>query len=77
MQAEDLTIMPFGKHKGVPLGEVPESYYRWWIGTAPPRNMFPEIQQYFCHKMGITAWGEPLKEREERLKAQKNEKQTD
>jgi len=35
------TKMPFGKHKGLPLSEVPVKYLDWLIG-----------QDWFCKKFG-------------------------
>lgn len=29
-----LTVMPFGKHKGLPLSEVPSDYKAWLLGTG-------------------------------------------
>src|SRR5262249_44694641 len=34
----DDSICPFGKHKGEPLRNVPDSYLRWWIKQNPDRN---------------------------------------
>lgn len=28
---DDDSIMPFGKHKGQRLGEVPDHYWRWFL----------------------------------------------
>jgi hypothetical protein len=27
----DADLMPFGKHKGTPLGQIPESYWYWFL----------------------------------------------
>lgn len=32
------TPFPFGKHKGEPIGEVPESYLRWWYENNSDRG---------------------------------------
>jgi hypothetical protein len=29
------TLMPFGKWKGEPLGEVPDNYLEWWLRKNP------------------------------------------
>jgi hypothetical protein len=29
------TLMPFGKYKGEPLGEVPNDYFKWWSRLNP------------------------------------------
>lgn len=34
----DNSIMPFGKHKGKPLLEVPASYLLWWADQSPEHN---------------------------------------
>lgn len=42
----DKTEMPFGKHKGVALGEVPASYLLW-LGDQPDmRSKHPELYAY-------------------------------
>ena len=28
------SVMPFGKHKGLPLSEVPSDYKRWLLGKG-------------------------------------------
>lgn len=35
---DDETEMPFGKHKGTPIGEVPASYLLWWFNENPQHN---------------------------------------
>lgn len=29
------TLMPFGKYKDEPLGEVPDDYLLWWLSINP------------------------------------------
>jgi hypothetical protein len=29
------TLMPFGKYKSEPLGEVPDDYLKWWLKENP------------------------------------------
>lgn len=34
-------IFPFGKHKGVPVSQVPPDYRRWYSGcTNPPPDQY-------------------------------------
>lgn len=37
--------MPFGKHKGERLGDVPDSYWRWFLGQQFCDN-YPDLVQY-------------------------------
>jgi DNA polymerase III epsilon subunit-like protein len=34
----EFTVMPFGKHKGVPLKEVPKDYYNWLLKNSDMLN---------------------------------------
>ncbi len=37
--------MPFGKYKGQPLGEVPDSYWRWFTGQDFC-DEYPDLVEY-------------------------------
>lgn len=41
---KDEDIMPFGKHRGTPIGEVPSSYLLWWYDQNPTN--FPRLAAY-------------------------------
>ena len=41
----DDSIMPFGKYKGQKLGEVPDSYLRWFLGQDWC-DQWPELLEY-------------------------------
>ena len=41
----DDSIMPFGKHKGSRLGDVPDSYWRWFLGQDWCDD-WPELVEY-------------------------------
>ena len=30
-QYTDFTLMPFGKHKGKQLAQIPDDYFEWWL----------------------------------------------
>jgi hypothetical protein len=53
INAAKMTAMPFGKHKDVPMDDVPASYLAWcrdqeWIGK------WPEVEAYIkAHKASI------------------------
>lgn len=40
---DDLSPMPFGKHKGNPMQEVPASYLHWLWGEKKNDNQCPVI----------------------------------
>ena len=40
---DDSTPMPFGKHKGTPMGEVPDDYLYWLHGQE---GIFGELREY-------------------------------
>ena len=42
------TVMPFGKHKGTPMSQVPKDYVRWLLGQ-------PDVDQYL--RMALTGGG--------------------
>ena len=33
-----LHLMPIGKHKGTPLGEIPDDYLRWFLSNLIHRH---------------------------------------
>lgn len=39
----EITSIPFGKHKGVPLKDVPKSYIQWLLSTA--QKMDPDLKE--------------------------------
>ena len=41
----DDSIMPFGKHQGQRLGEVPDGYWRWFLRQEWADN-YPELVEY-------------------------------
>jgi len=58
--AESLGIMPFGKHKGKEIEEIPDSYLEWFVGEKDIReknktlceNIKKELkyrEQWDCH----------------------------
>lgn len=53
--AESLFILPFGKHKGQPIEDVPTSYLNWLTE-----------QDFFCdgHRQGLEAVNTELRFRE-------------
>jgi hypothetical protein len=44
----DESLMPFGKHAGIPLGEVPRHYLRWL--SEQSLYHFPELKEYLIAK---------------------------
>jgi hypothetical protein len=43
--------MPWGKHKGVDVTEVPESYLRWALENAS--NISPTLKEAIRHQLGL------------------------
>ena len=41
----DEDLMPFGKHKGTPLGEMDDSYFDWFLKQAWSEK-FPDLVEY-------------------------------
>lgn len=41
----DKTPMPFGKYKGIPLGNVPASYLLWLYDESS-KDAFPTLRKY-------------------------------
>ena len=41
----DKCLMPFGKYKDQPLGDVPDSYWRWFLGQQFCDN-YPDLVEY-------------------------------
>lgn len=41
----DGDLMPFGKYKDKPIGEVPDSYWRWFL-TQTFCDQFPDLVEY-------------------------------
>ena len=39
---DDNSIMPFGKHKGIPLKDVPDDYLYWLHGAGTSNNELAE-----------------------------------
>jgi len=44
---DDEYLMPFGKHAGVPIGEVSASYLLWFADTEG--DNYPKVRSY-CRK---------------------------
>jgi uncharacterized protein (DUF3820 family) len=42
---DDDSIMPFGKHKGKRLGEIPDSYFRWFL-QQDWCDQWPDLVEY-------------------------------
>ena len=58
-----MTIMPFGKHKGLPLDEIPRKYLIWAMDTL-------DLDDQLTHDIQAVAAGLPLPmTREEKVKA--------
>lgn len=68
MQAEDLlrlvqTPMPFGKHKGRLIADLPGDYLRWFVQQGPPRGDIGRLVQ-LMHEIdhnGLTQLLTPLR----------------
>lgn len=46
-------LVPFGKHKGKKISEVPTSYWEWWLGQDGNKN--PEVLAAVELHLGLTA----------------------
>ena len=42
---DDDSLMPFGKYKYRPLGEVPDSYFRWFL-SQDWCDDYPDLVEY-------------------------------
>jgi len=42
----DTSKMPFGKYRGTPMSEVPDSYLVWFYGQDDAKASQPEVYQY-------------------------------
>jgi Putative quorum-sensing-regulated virulence factor len=49
-----LTVMPFGKHRGKPLAEVPKSYLKWMLANAT--DLRPDTREAF--EAAVTGGGQ-------------------
>lgn len=49
---DDDDLMPFGKHQGTPMGEVPAHYLDWLIGQ-PWVSQWPAVQQYILDNKAV------------------------
>lgn len=47
MAYNDNTKMPWGKHKGRPLGKLPAKYKMWLLTEANKSFMEPGLYEYF------------------------------
>ena len=45
MRLNDSSIMPFGKYKGVKLVDVPDEYWRWFLGQKWC-DKWPDLVEY-------------------------------
>ena len=45
-------VMPFGKHKGKPISDVPRQYLEWWLGQDDGRN--PDLRVAVELHLGLT-----------------------
>jgi DNA polymerase-3 subunit epsilon len=54
-KAPDLTHMPFGKHQGKPLNEVPKNYIQWLAGSGAFDKPENESLQRSLEKLGLLA----------------------
>ena len=45
VEFDDDTLMPFGKYKGQRLGEVPDSYWRWFL-RQEWSSQWPDLVEY-------------------------------
>ena len=46
-------LVPFGKHKGKPVRDVPKSYWEWWLKQDGTKN--PEVLAAVELHLGLTA----------------------
>ena len=46
----DNSLMPFGKHKGVKMANVPESYLIWLYENS---NIYGELKQYIEDNLDV------------------------
>ena len=49
-----LTHYPFGKHKGMFVGSVPQSYLRWCRGNF--HDVHKDVEATICDALGCTEW---------------------
>jgi hypothetical protein len=47
MELEDLSLMPYGKHKGIPMQDVPVSYLHWlWQNGLKQQTSNEPVAKY-------------------------------
>jgi hypothetical protein len=49
----DLDLMPFGKHKGEPMQDVPAHYLRWWWTEGDGKDYSKVIPQHDVDKQRL------------------------
>jgi uncharacterized protein (DUF3820 family) len=50
LEFDDETPMPFGKHKGTPLGQVPASYLSWLEAELEPDSPVRGALLHYIHE---------------------------
>ena len=54
-QTLDLGLMPFGKHKGKRLADVPTDYLGWLLGDLKEKQKRPELQEALINELEARA----------------------
>jgi hypothetical protein len=54
--ADGRVRMPFGKHKGIPLEEIPDDYLLWVLDNVPLDNR-PSLCEAIRHRLGLPRAG--------------------
>lgn len=68
MQYTDETPMPFGKHKGTPLKDVPPSYLLWLYDNVPTLHEgFKQYINYNRHILDLEVIADKQKQRYSRI----------
>jgi len=51
---KDTDPMPWGKHKGIPMQDVPASYFFWlWTERGMERNRFDPVADYIRKNLDV------------------------
>jgi putative quorum-sensing-regulated virulence factor len=61
-KAGQMKTFPFGKHKGLPLSEVPEDYLEWYLRTTKEQitTIEEELQRRELADLATGTWKEKL-----------------
>lgn len=57
----DSDIMPWGKHKGRQLHDVPTEYWQWLLAQEGFNDNHPDLARYASMRTTAVSWDEALR----------------